>query len=93
MMSNPTVRISPRSHQALRELARRSGKPMQTILDHAIEEERRRLFIAEANASYAAVHQDPKAWAALQAERAEWDATLLDGLEAEPPTRKSRRSR
>ncbi len=83
-MPNPTVRISPRSHRTLKELAQRSGQPMQTILDHAIEEERRRLFIAEANASYAAMREDPKAWAELQAERAVWDETLLDGLKSEP---------
>lgn len=63
-----------------------------TLLEHAIEEERRRLFIAEANASYAAVREDPEAWAGLQAERAEWDATLMDGLEPAPKAR-PRRSR
>lgn len=92
-MPNPTVRISPQAHRTLRELAHRSGQPMQTVLDRAIEEERRRQFVAEANASYAAVRQDPEAWAELQAERAEWDTTLLDGLDPAPKARKARRSR
>lgn len=40
-------------------------------------------MLAEANAAYARLREDPEAWAELLAERAEWDCTLLDGLEGE----------
>ena len=57
-MSNPTVRVSARTHDTLKELAARSGEAMQEILDQAVEAERRRRFVEEANASYARLQQD-----------------------------------
>jgi hypothetical protein len=80
-MASATVRISQKSHQTLRELAANSGESMQAILDRAVEEHRRRLFMDEVNAAYAALRQDPEAWAEVLKERAEWDATLMDGLD------------
>jgi hypothetical protein len=47
------------------------------------EIERRRVFAAEYNAAYKAMQADPELWARELAERAEWDCTLLDGLEEE----------
>lgn len=83
MMTNPTVRISDRAHRTLKDLARRTGQPMQTILDHAIEEERRRMFFADVDAAYGRLRSDPKAWAEYKAEQAVWDTTLMDGLDPE----------
>jgi hypothetical protein len=79
-MPGPTVRISPRAHRMLKEMSARTGMPMQLILDSAIEQERRRQFLTEANQSYEKVKSDVDAWDSLEQERAEWDATLLDGL-------------
>lgn len=67
-MPNPTVKISIRSRQTLKTHA------------DAIEEERRRRFVADANASYTALKADLKAWSEVEAERSAWDATLLDGV-------------
>jgi hypothetical protein len=36
----------------------------------------------QVNAAYAALRDDPRAWADVEAERREWDATLADGLVA-----------
>jgi len=80
-MNSLTVRISETSHQILQELAEHSGESMQTILARAIEEYRRKRFLEEANAAYAALRQNPKAWKQEQAERRAWEATLGDGLE------------
>jgi hypothetical protein len=44
---------------------------------------RRRQLLAEANAAYAALREDAPAWEAFEAERAEWDVTLEDGLPEE----------
>ena len=78
---SPNIRISPKSKAALRELARRAGKPMQTILDEAIDQYSRDKFLDEVNAAYARLRADPKAWKEELAERKEWDGTLMDGLE------------
>lgn len=50
-MASVTVRIGEQSHKALREIAKRSGESMQTILAHAIEAYRRERFLEHANAA------------------------------------------
>jgi hypothetical protein len=76
-----TVRIRKETQTTLRELAVKEGKPMQTILDLALEEYRRQRFLQEANAAYAALRNNPEAWKAELAERKEWDETMADGQE------------
>lgn len=76
-----TVRIRKETQDILRELASNEGKPMQAILDLAIEEYRRQRFLQEANAAYAALRNNPKTWKAELVERKEWDATMADGQE------------
>lgn len=78
-----TVRISEQSHHRLRELAAQSGEPMQAVLDKALEQYRRQKFLEECSAAYAALQQDPLAWADYQEELAAWDVTLMDGLHPE----------
>lgn len=76
-----TVRISEKSHQTLRQLAASSGEPMQSVLDKALEQYRRQRFFEELDAAYAAIEQDPEAFAEEMKERALWDNTLMDGLD------------
>ncbi len=80
-MPSTLVRVSARTHEALRELAAQSGETMQAILDKAVEDYQRQRFFDELNAGYAALRADPKAWQEELEERAAWDVTLLDGLE------------
>lgn len=82
-MANTMVRVSPRTHDILRELATKAGEPMQAILDHAVEEYRRRLFLEETNTAYAALRAHPEAWAQEREERELWDKAILDGIEDE----------
>ncbi|MFN0107056.1 MAG: toxin-antitoxin system protein [Bryobacteraceae bacterium] len=82
-MENPNIRISPHAKATLRELAKREGKPMQAVLDEAIEHYQREKFMDEANAAYARLQSDPEAWKEELAERQAWDATLKDGLKTE----------
>ena len=56
---------------------------MQAVLDEAIEHYQRERLLDEANAAYARLKSDPKAWKEELAERAQWDGTLADGLERE----------
>jgi predicted DNA-binding protein len=79
-VESPNIRISPRSKAVLRSLAKQQGKPMQAVLDEAIEYYQRDKFLDEVNSAYAALRNDPKAWKAEQAERALWDKTIADGL-------------
>ena len=77
---NPNIRITPRSKAVLRTLAKQQGKPMQAVLDEAIDHYRRDKFLDEVNTAYATLRSDPKRWNAELAERALWDKTLADGL-------------
>ena len=80
---NPNIRISPHSKATLRDLAKREGKPMQAVLDEAIDHYQREKFMDEANAAYARLQADPEAWKEELEERRAWDATLNDGLETQ----------
>ena len=82
-VEDPNIRISPRSKAVLRTLAKRAGKPMQAVLDEAIEHYQRDKFLDDVNAAFAKLRSDPKAWKEEQAERALWDKSLNDGIEAE----------
>jgi predicted transcriptional regulator len=76
-----TIRVSEKTRDTVHDLARNVGVPMAEIVERAIEQYRRQHILDTANAQYAALRADPEAWAEIEAERALWDATLLDGLE------------
>lgn len=59
-VENPNIRISPRSKAVLRTLAKREGKPMQAVLDEAIEHYQRDKFLDDVNAAFANLRSDPK---------------------------------
>lgn len=74
---SPNIRISPQSKVTLKELAKQGGKPMQTVLDEAVEQYRRDKFFQELDASYLRLEERPEE----VAERELWETTLGDGLE------------
>jgi hypothetical protein len=76
-----TIRVSLKTRDRLQELARRSGVSMQEVVEQALDLYRRQQLLAATNTAYAALRAEPNAWQTHQAERAEWDATLNDGLE------------
>lgn len=82
-IETPNIRISSHAKATLRELARHEGKPMQAVLDEAIDHYQRERLLDEANAAYARLKCDPEAWKEELAERKLWDGTLSDGLETE----------
>lgn len=65
---------------------------MQSVLEKAIEEYRRRHFLELVNAAYELERRNEGAWGKLQEERAAWDHTLADGLPPDEPTTKKRPS-
>jgi hypothetical protein len=83
-MSAPTVRISEASHRILKDLPEQTGQTMMDVLDKALDAYRRKLFFEQMNAGYAELRADPEAWAKHLAERKQWDATLMDGLDSDP---------
>lgn len=76
-----TIRVSRRTRDRLQRLAEQYGSSMQAVLEEAVELYQGQRLLEATNAAYAALRADPAAWQELQEERAEWDATLIDGLE------------
>ena len=81
MANSCIVRISNKSKETLETLAVKSGEPMVNVIDRAIEEYRRRVFLEEANRAYAILRADEKASKEFNDEISAWDATLMDGLD------------
>lgn len=82
MANSGLVRISIKAKETLETLAKKSGEPMLAVMDRAIEEYRRRVFLEETNRAYAKLRADEKASKEFDRELSEWDATLMDGLDA-----------
>jgi hypothetical protein len=79
----PNVRISPRAHELLRQLAQEEQRSMQSVLDRALERYRRERFLRSANADFAALKQDATAWKQELRDRGLWEETVADGLSEE----------
>jgi predicted transcriptional regulator len=79
-MGYTTVRISSSAHRTLKELAVHDARPMQALLDEAVEALRRKRFLERVNEAFANLRKDAAAWSAVEAERQAWDPALLDGL-------------
>src|SRR5438552_13461174 len=84
-MQGTMVRVRSKTRESLRHLAKKTGSSMQDVLDQAVEALRKELLWKEANAAFAAMRNDPKAWAQELEERRLWDNTLSDGLDPEVP--------
>jgi predicted transcriptional regulator len=82
-MATTSVRIDEATRDKLRRLAEEAGVPMREIIERAIEHYRRQRFVEEANAAYAALRADSKAWREELQEREAWDAALGNGLDDE----------
>jgi hypothetical protein len=76
------IRVERKVQKRLRDLAARTGESMQEVVAAAIEEYERKVFWDQVNAEFTALRSDPKAWRQELEERAKWDHTLSDGLDA-----------
>lgn len=95
-MGYTTVRISEVTRDTLRRLAGQKGRPMQSVLEEAVESLRRQRFLEDVNSAYAELRGDSEAWRQVEQERTTWDKTLLDGLtvaEGTAPYRSGRAKR
>jgi len=54
---------------------------MQSVIDQAIEDLRRRRLLDATNSAFSALKADNEAWAAESEERQLWENTLADGVE------------
>lgn len=77
------VRVSEATHETLRSLSTAEGKPMQEILDNAVEIYRRRVFLNGLSEDFRQLRENPEVWKDYEEEMTEWNNTLEDELETE----------
>jgi len=82
-MSSVNVRVSSQSYQLLKSLAQDFGQSMQSVIDEAIEDLRRRKMLEATNEAFSTLKADNKAWKEELKERELWENTLADGVEPE----------
>ena len=82
-MSSVNVRISSNSYQILKTLSKGKGLSMQSVIDQAIEDLRRRKMLEATNLAFSALKADKTAWQDEIDEREIWENTLSDGGEKE----------
>ena len=82
-MSGATVRVSSKTAKILKDITSETGQSMQKILDYAVEEHRRNLFLKEANEAYSTLKNNPDQWQDELEERKLWSNTLTDGQEVD----------
>lgn len=82
-MSSINVRVSSQSYQLLKTLSQDFGQSMQSVIDEALEDLRRRKMLEATNAAFSALKADKKAWKDELKERELWENTLSDGVEPE----------
>jgi predicted DNA-binding protein len=80
-MSHLTISLSEATHEMLAALTELTGETMQTVLDKAIENYRRHIFLLQANRAFAALRQNEELWQEEIEERDLWDQTISDGIE------------
>jgi len=78
-MAGTQVRVSNSTHQILRNLSLEVGESMQTIIEQAVEQYRRRRFLEGLSQDFKVLKEDAESWQEELEERKLWDKTSLDG--------------
>ena len=74
------VRVSENTHQLLKTLSLNEGKPMQEILDRAVEVYRRRSFLEGLSEDFRVLRGKDADWNEHEREMAVWDNVLDDQM-------------
>jgi hypothetical protein len=75
-----TIRLRPRTHEALREITELTGQSMQDALSNAVDDFRRKIYLDGLSEDYKALRGAKRSSAAFDAENKIWDRTSNDGL-------------
>jgi hypothetical protein len=79
-MSELTIDISETTHKTLLQLTQSSGDDFVTIIDRAVENYRRYVFLVQADRAFATLRENEELWQDEIAERQAWDMTIADGV-------------
>jgi len=82
-MASVNVRVSLQSYRLLKSLAEDFDQSMQSVIDEALEDLRRRKVLEATDAAFSALKANKRAWREELRERRLWEKTLSDGVERE----------
>jgi predicted transcriptional regulator len=83
MNKTVTVRMSQETYNSVKSIARRKKEKIQTVLEEAVRDYKKKQFFEDLDAAYARLIANPESRAEEEAEREEWDIALQDGIEDE----------
>lgn len=75
-----TIRISSRTHAALKQISKDESEPMQTVLDRLLRKYQAERLLRRTNAAFAQLRDNSEEWEQELEERAAWDQTFADDL-------------
>ena len=75
-----TIRISNRTHIALKQISRDESETMQSVLDKLLRKYQAEQLLHKTNAAFAQLRENSEEWDHELDERAAWDQTLADDL-------------
>ena len=84
-MTTTSIRIDRTAHERLKEIARKEHSSLSGVINELLDRYEQDQFRKAVADSFARLRSDPDAWADYKREVEAWDATLMDGLEHEPP--------
>ena len=81
-MSEIAITINKNTHDVLLRISKQSGDNLQTLLDKAVDQYRRQMFLLQANQAFVTLRKNELLWQDELNERQEWDRTLTDEIDA-----------
>ena len=81
-MPEIAITINKNTHDVLLRISKQSGDNLQTLLDKAVEQYRRQMFLLQANQAFVTLRKNELLWQDELNERQEWDRTLTDEIDA-----------
>lgn len=80
-MSDIKISINESTHDQLLKLAEASGETIQAVLDKAVDNYRRHIFLTQANQGFVALKANKLLWEEEITERQAWDVAIADGVD------------
>ncbi len=84
-MATTSIRIDRATHERLRQIAAKEHSTLSGVITELLDRYEQEEFRKAVAASFARIRSDPAEWDDYMREVRAWDATLMDGLEDEPP--------
>lgn len=82
--ATPMVKLKPHIHAQLQEIAREDDTSMGEVITYLVDRYQRERFWRGAERDLARLREDSPAWDSYRSDLDEWDATVADGLDANP---------